>query len=189
MKCSPHEQAMTSKKIAVLYAEAALNERIRPRNVHTNENTTISSQFKNSKMDYTVSMITSRADCQVLIDTANVDKDSLVYRKTGLERQKQSAGATTVGIDADLAAVEAEIAALDTVISTLPEGTVKEENKVKLTKAQYKKFLLDQRKPNFGSIALIEKEYNIGCIEQSIAETDAYILALTTRMEALPATP
>ncbi|MEO8771898.1 MAG: helix-turn-helix transcriptional regulator [Ferruginibacter sp.] len=185
-KCSLQAQDMTKKKIALLYAEAGLNNSIHPRNIYTNEKP-ILSQLKQTNMDYTVSMISNRPDCQAMIDAANDDKDSLVYRKTGLERQMQSASTTTVSIDADSAAAIAEISALETVIAGLPEGSVKEETKVKLTKAQYKKFLLDQRKANFGSVALVGKEYTIACVDQSITETDAFILALTTRMNELPA--
>ncbi|MEO8769974.1 MAG: hypothetical protein ABI402_07810 [Ferruginibacter sp.] len=137
-------------------------------------------------MDYTVSLIVNRADCQAMIDTANDEKATLAYRSTGLQRQKQQAGTTSVSIDADLAAAVAEISALNTVLGDLPEGATKEETKVKLTKAEYKKFLLDQRKISYGSLALIEKEYNIAVAEQSVAETDAFILALTNRMNELP---
>lgn len=185
--CSPQEQARIKNKIVLLYAEAALNKSIHPRYVHTNEKPTIISQLKQTHMDYTVSLISSRADCQAMIDMANDDKATLAYRSTGLQRQKQQASTTSVSIDADLATAEADISALNTVISNLPESETKEETKVKLKKAEYRKFLLDQRKLSYGSLALIEKEYNIAVAEQSIAETDAFILALTNRMNELPA--
>ena len=188
MNCNLQAQAMTKKKIVLLHAEAALNKSIHPRNIYTNEEP-IFSPFKKSNMDYTVSMISNRADCQSMIDMANDDKDALAYRRTGLQRQRQTASATSVGIEADLASVVAELAALQTVLNTLPEGSVKEETGVKFTKAEYKKFLLEQRKANNGSVALVEKEYDIACVEQSISETDAFILALTARMNELPVNP
>lgn len=137
-------------------------------------------------MDYTVSLITSRADCQVMIDMANTDKGTLAFHSLGLQRQKETASTTSVSIDADMASAEAEITVLNTVIAGLPEGTVKEEMKSRLKKADYKKFLLDQRKVNYGSLAVLGKEYDIAVAEQSIAETDAFILALTNRMNELP---
>ncbi len=57
---------------------------------------------------------------------------------------------------------------------------------VKIKKAEYKKFLLDQRKTNFAPIALVEKQYDIACLDHSIAETDAFIASLTARMNELP---
>jgi hypothetical protein len=58
---------------------------------------------------------------------------------------------------------------------------------VRLTKAEYRKFLLEQRKGNYGPIGLVEKEYDLACIEKSITATDELIASLTTRMEELPA--
>lgn len=185
-RCSVQAQTILQKKILMLRTEATVNKSFYPGDIDTYEKP-ILSQLKQKHMDYTVSMISNRIDCQAMIDMATDDKDALVYRKTGLERQKQSASSTTVGIEADLSATVAEIAALQTVLNGLPEGSVKEDTKVKITKAEYKKFLLEQRKVNYGSLALVEKEYTIACVEQSIAETDAFITALTTRFNELPA--
>ena len=187
MTCNLQQQATLRKKIVLLHAEAALNKSIHPRYDHTNEKPTpIISPLKKTNMDYTVSLITNRADCQAMIDMANDDKEALAYRHTGLQRQKEAASTTSVSIDADLAAVTAELSALQTVFNSLPEGSVKDETGVKIKKADYKKFLLEERKANYGSLAFVEKEYTIACIEQSIIETDAFIQALTTRMNELP---
>ena len=185
IKCNTYAQEMMKKKIALLQAEAILHQTAHPDYVHNNEKP-ISSTLKQTDMDYTVSLISSRADCQAMIDMANDDKEALVYRKTGLTRQQQNANATSVSIDADLTSVTAEVSSLETIIAGLPEGTVKEVKKVELTKAVYKKFLLEQRKVNYGSLALVGKEYDIACIEQSITETDAFISALTVRLGELP---
>lgn len=86
------------------------------------------------------------ADCQELLNIATRDKSSLEFRKTGLERQLDSSSTNSVEIEAELAAVTAEVNIYEQIIASLPEGTIKEENKVKLTKAQYKKFTLEQRR-------------------------------------------
>ena len=184
-RCNPQEQAKMKQKIALLYAEASLNKSIHPRYVHTNEKP-ILSPLKQSNMDYTVSQIGSRADCQAMIDRANDDKATLAYRKTGLQLQLQNVSTTSVSIETDLAAVTAELAVLQTVLDTLPEGDYKAETRVKFKKAEYRKFLLEQRKTNYGSVALVEKEFDIACIENSLAESDALVLALTNRMNELP---
>lgn len=122
-----------------------------------------------------------------MIDMTTENRSALDYRKTGLERQQQTASSNSVSIEADLTAAEAEIAALNTVMASLPDGPVKDETQVRLTKAIYKKFLLDQRKVNYGSIALVDREFDIACAVQSIAEADALLLALNNRMGELPA--
>jgi hypothetical protein len=137
-------------------------------------------------MSYTLSNLTTKADCTVLLNIANAEKDSMIYRKTGLQRQSQTATLTSMEIEASLAAVTAELAALDAILATLPAGPTYEENVVRKTKAEYKKFLLEQRRGNYGPIALVEKEYDIACIDQSIVETNAFIAAVTSRSEELP---
>ena len=136
-------------------------------------------------MNYTVSLLTTIADCQALINIANAEKDTLSYRKTGLERMSQSATLTSAEIEAELTSVAAEIAALQTVIASLPDGPTKEDAIRKFKKADYKKTLLEQRKGKYGVLSLLEKEYDIACIEHDIEEADAFITAVTDRMNAL----
>lgn len=136
-------------------------------------------------MNYTVSLLTTVPDCQALIAIANAEKDALSYRKTGLQRQRHTATLSAAEIEAELASVNAEIYALQAVISNLPEGPTKVETVRKLKKAEYKKFLLEGRKGNYGVLSLLEKEYDIACIEKDIEEADAFITAITTRMNQI----
>jgi hypothetical protein len=137
-------------------------------------------------MNYSVSMLTTKADCQALIDIASAEKESLQYRRTGLVRQRQSATASSAEIDAELVAVIAELDTLRPLIESLPEGNFKTETIRKYKKSEYKKFLLEQRKGNYGVLALLEKEYDIACVDDSISQTDAFVAALRSRMQDLP---
>ena len=87
VKCSGYAQEMTRKKIAVLQAEAALYQCIQPDYVHTNEKP-ILSPLKQTNMEYTLSMITSQADCHAMINMANDDKEALAYRKNRVAQAK-----------------------------------------------------------------------------------------------------
>lgn len=136
-------------------------------------------------MNYTVSLLTNISDCETLIDIASADKESLSYRKTGLLRQREAASTTSMQIETELTSVMAEITALHTVIDNLPDGPIKDDTVVKLTKAEYKKFLLEQRKGNYGVLSLLQKEYDIATTEKDIDETDAFIAAVTDRMNLL----
>ena len=136
-------------------------------------------------MNYTVSLLTTEADCQALIDIAQSEKDGLNYRKTGLQRQRQTATLTSAEIETELASVNAELNALQPVMNSLPDGPTKTEALRKYQKAEYKKFLLEQRKENYGVMSLLEKEYDIACIEKDIEEADAFIAALKDRMDSL----
>ncbi len=137
-------------------------------------------------MNYSVSLLTTRPDCQSLIEFANREKATLAYRKEGLERQRDSATLSSQEIQASLLAVTSELAALQSVYDTMPEGPSKQDVLGKIKKNEYKKFQLEQRKENYGVIALLEKEYDIANIDSSIIETDDFIDQVTTRMNQLP---
>jgi hypothetical protein len=137
-------------------------------------------------MNYSVSTLTTRPDCQALLNIVNAEKSDLAYRRTGLERQHYSSAVTAVSIEADLAATTAELNALQTVLAGIPPGPTYEQTQVKFRKAEYRKFLLEQRKGNFGPIAMVEKQFDIACIDHALVEADAFIASLTTRMNELP---
>ena len=137
-------------------------------------------------MSYTLTSLSTKADCTALLNIANGEKDGMVYKKSGLQRQSQTATLTAMEISASLAAVNAELDALESILLNLPPGPTFDENLVRRTKAEYKKFLLEQRSSNYGPIALVEKEYDMACIDKSIEETDAFIEALETRRDELP---
>ena len=137
-------------------------------------------------MSYTVTLLATKADCTALLNIANSEKDGMLYRKTGLLRQSQTANLTSMEIEASLAAVTAELAALNSILAALPPGPTYDENVVRKTKAEYKKFLLEQRRGNYGPIALVEKEYDMACIDKAIEETDAFIVVITARFAELP---
>ena len=136
-------------------------------------------------MNYSVSLLTNRPDCQALIDIANADKKGLSYRRTGLEIQSDSATSNSSEIDAELSAVTAEVASLQAIINGLPDGPTKEILILRYKKAEVKKALLASRKDKYGVLSLLQKENDIACIDKDIIEIDAYITALTDRMNAL----
>ena len=136
-------------------------------------------------MNYTVSLLTTRPDCQALIDIATAEKSDLNYRKTGLMRQSQNATLTSAEIEAELTSVNAELAALQTLIDNLPDGPIKEDTIRRYKKADYKKVLLEGRRGKYGVLSILEREYDIACIDLDISEADAFITALTDRLNAL----
>ena len=136
-------------------------------------------------MNYSVSLLTTRPDCQALIDIANSDKKGLLYRRAGLEIQSDSATSNSTEIDAELSAVTAEIASLQAIINGLPDGPTRDILILRYKKADVKKALLESRKDKYGVLSLLQKENDIACIDKDIIEIDAYITALTDRMNAL----
>ena len=136
-------------------------------------------------MNYTVSLLKSKADCQALINLTTEDKTGLDYRKTGITRQRESAEKNSVDIEAELASAIAEVNGLQVVLDNLPEGNVKEDMLVKFKKADLRRIMLEKRKENYGVLSILNKEYDIACIEKDIEEADLFIEALTRRMNEL----
>lgn len=136
-------------------------------------------------MTYSFTLLSSKEDCDTAIAIAKKNKNALEYRKITLEHKKQNATDNAVEIETELQAVNAEIAALETVIAGLPEGETKKDNISKKTRLEYKRFTLTERKESYGVLALLDTEVDIGCVEKDIAEYDAFIAGVSDRKNSL----
>ena len=93
-------------------------------------------------MNYSFTLLSTKEDCDTAIAIAKKNKNELEYRKITLEHKKQNSVESAVEIETSLQAVNAEIAALESVIAGLPEGETKKDNisknyqelKLKMTK-------------------------------------------------------
>lgn len=137
-------------------------------------------------MEYSVNALTTAADCDLLLSLAAKEKDDLSFRKVSLERQQASFAENAVEIDTELQAATAELTALDTIIAALPAGELKDDNITRQKKLQLKVFLLNDRKGSYGSVALLEKQFDVAKATKSLEEADAYIAALQARKAQLP---
>lgn len=138
-------------------------------------------------MIYSVNKITTQADCDTLIQVANKEKDDLVYKKTTATHQSSNFATTAAEVDAELSSVNAQLSALSTVIAGLPAGQVKDSNVTKQKKLELKQFLLNQKKENYGSIALLQNEMEQATIDAQITEVDAFIADVQTHKATLSA--
>ena len=136
-------------------------------------------------MNYSLNRIISAADCDALLTIAGLDRKDLEFKKLQQERQYESVNNGASSIEADLLAVETEIQVSETVIATLPDGSVKAEFEDRLDNLQHKRNQLIKRREKYGTIGLMQKEYAISCFEQQLAETDAYINDLSRRKAEL----
>jgi len=136
-------------------------------------------------MEYNVTILKTKDDCDAVISIATKEKSDLEFRKESLERQSISAAETALEIQQELDSLNAELNYLDSIIASLPEGKLKEENVAKWKKADYRKFILTNRKNNYGVVTAMDKQYNIACIDKSIGETDNLITQLNARKNEL----
>ena len=134
---------------------------------------------------YTVSNLTTIADCDVLLTMANKEKADLAFKKLSEERLVTNYSTTSVEINAVLQGVLAEISAVDTIIATLPEGATKENEEKRKVRLEYKKFLLENRKESYGAVALLEKELDLERVNKQLDEVNLFIDAVTAHKATL----
>lgn len=136
-------------------------------------------------MNYSVNNLTQVADCNALLTWAGREKADLAFKKLSDERLTSRFAETSLELDAVLQGVLAEIAATETIIAVLQDGPSRDEAINKKTRLDYKKFLLENRKESYGVVALLEKEMDLGRVNQEIEEVDAFILAVETHKATL----
>jgi hypothetical protein len=134
---------------------------------------------------YSVTNLTTIADCDVLLIMAEKEKSDLNFRKLSDERLVTNYSNTSVEIDAVLQGVIAEISAVDTVLDVLPEGTTKDAEEKRKVRLEYKKFLLETRKESYGAVALLEKQLDLERINKQIDEVDAFITTVSNHKASL----
>lgn len=137
---------------------------------------------------YSLNKITTVADCDVLLTWAEKEKSDLTFKQLSVERVTVNYSSTSVEVDAVLQGVVAEITAIETIITTLPEGATKEDLVKKKTRLDYKKFLLENRKESYGSVALLEKELDLERINKELDEVDTFLATVTAHKATLPVT-
>lgn len=134
---------------------------------------------------YSVTNLSTIADCDVLLTMANKEKADLTFKKLSEERLVTNYSTTAIEIDAVLQGVIAEIAAVDTVLAVLPEGSTKEAEEKRKVRLEYKKFLLENRKESYGAVALLEKELDLERVQKQLDEVDVFIAAVTAHKATL----
>lgn len=138
-------------------------------------------------MNYSISSLMQVADCDSLVAWAAREKADLNYKKITIERVAQKYAETSVGLDAEIQGVIAEIAAKETIIAVLPEGPSRETAMDDLTRLEFRKFVLENRKENYGTVALLQKESELGRVNQQIDEVDTFVAAVEARRLSLAA--
>ena len=134
---------------------------------------------------YSVTNLTTIADCDVLLTMANKEKADLAFKKLSEERLVTNYSTTSVEIDAVLQGVIAEIAAVDSILAVLPEGPTKDSEEKRKVRLEYKKFLLENRKESYGAVALLEKELDLERINKQLDEVNLFIDAVTAHKVTL----
>ena len=137
-------------------------------------------------MAYTVSALTTTADCDKLLVDAESDLKALRHRASNLDYARDSTSEATSETQATLVSLDAEIQALTSVIPTLAEGTkARKNNEIDLRTATYRRARLTDKQEARGPVALLTRERDLAETEAQVTEVEAFIAAITARKASL----
>jgi hypothetical protein len=136
-------------------------------------------------MSFSTGMITTVADCDLLLSLAAKERSDLEFRKLSVERQRSVYAENAGEVEAELTAVNAELVAVNTVLENLPDGDIKDEQITKKMRLELKLRLLHEKKENYGIVALLVKEFGQARLEQELAAAQDFTTAVEARRKNL----
>lgn len=130
-------------------------------------------------MSYSIDLLTSESACDDVITDANARKSDLEFRLLSTNRQKESVGLAVSRNTADVAAVEAELDTYNDLLSTLPDGLLKDEITAKKVRAEFRLFTLQQRNLDPNRVLFLELQAE--GITADVARINAFIAEVQAR--------
>jgi hypothetical protein len=136
-------------------------------------------------MSYTLSLLTTAADCDTVLKYAANDKKDLEYKKLQLSRSLDDISENSAEIEAQIVSLTNEVTTLTNVIAGLADGNYKNDQVKKLKRAEYNLFLAQSRKSKNGSPAQLERELELEQAEQQLVSVNDFIGQVTTHKATL----
>ncbi len=136
-------------------------------------------------MPYTVSALKTKAECDEMIEKLQKEKRDLEFQKTVIGHQKVNNAEDASLVSTEFSANVTEIATLESSIATLPEGKAKQYHVTRKKKLEWRQEVLKKRKGETGGIALLNKEFDLVCIDKELAEADVLIADVTAHKATL----
>lgn len=137
-------------------------------------------------MDYNFSTLNTTAACDVMISEADREKTALQNRKNSLEFQIQHDSSES-GTANELTDAIAEMAALDTAIAALPDGTVRAAMEIDRIQVNLRRARLQLRVDNADAYGEVIRQFNLTQVLARIAAIEEFLGVLVTYRATLPA--
>ena len=132
-------------------------------------------------MDYSVSRLSTIAECDLAITTATDLKDELEFEQLLLGRESTTRSRSAIQLDADLASTVAQIDAFEAARDAVTDPAERAVFESRIRRLNDRKDNLEERKAKTGNNALLSNELERSRNEKQIAEIDVYINAVTVR--------
>ena len=136
-------------------------------------------------MSYSISKLTTTAECDATIAIATERKDDLLFQQTALHRDLTGQDKSVASTNATLVAVNAQIAGFNAAIATMADGEAKKGLQSKLRRLNDQKENLEERLAKGGTTAFLETELDAELSRKQVEEIDAFIATINQRKSEL----
>lgn len=136
-------------------------------------------------MPYNVSTLTTVAECDQLIQSANDVKEDLQFGEVSITRRNNSRLRTATRLAATLATVVAQIDAFTAARDAMPAGPEKDSLNSKLRRLNDRMENLEESRSRAGAVALLDSEMEKAMIAAQIAVVNDFMAAIEVRKAAL----
>ena len=133
----------------------------------------------------TITQLTSVEDCDALSAILQLEKDDYQLRLLQAERNQRNLRNSGSSIKAELQTLDAQIAALDALIPTLPEGEIRLEQERQRRAADYRRYVLENRQGNYSLIALAMRDLEVASAAGRLAEVENALSAIAAHKATL----
>jgi predicted nucleic acid-binding Zn-ribbon protein len=125
------------------------------------------------------------AECDILVDRANLEKEELVHDASGYRLDTTSTARSVAQAQADLASVNVQITAFTAALDALPDGEEKTKMASRIRRLNDRKENLEERVSNTGNTGLLLIEMRKGLADKQVEELDSFIAGVAARSAAL----
>jgi hypothetical protein len=136
-------------------------------------------------MNYSVNKLATAAECDSVLAIINQEKSDLQYKKNLHDHRLELISKSSTEIAAEMVILDSKIAGYESIAQTIPDGDAKNENAIDLENAKHRKFLLNSRLAEQGSVALLGIEIDKAQLDAQTLQVDDAFTAVNTRKAAL----
>jgi hypothetical protein len=132
-------------------------------------------------MAYSLTNLTSVADCDLLIGMLTKEQEDLVVQKVVQTKRADDLSDNSVDFQTDLISVQGELDIIEGVIAALPNGPQKEKQLTAKLALELRLRRLNERKDNYGPVGLINAQYQIEVLDLTLSSINNLIADVQTR--------
>lgn len=138
-------------------------------------------------MPYPVNILTTVADCDLVLADAAEERVEIEYRQAQLQHLQTVGTGRSTELTAELAGATLEFNTLTTVLATMPDGPTKRKNLREHKRLEYRIFVLGEQQASgdSGVVVRFKRQYELNCLAQQLTENTTLKTEVEARRAAL----